>query len=154
MTTGLLSLDARLAQHAEQKGSKPLGLETVEGQFRALAGVPEADQIEMLKAGVRYYDRIDDYDRDSWCSSTCAGSSAPSGQLQLALSEKVGVSPKVFDSAEQAMLGTRNLGMRDKALPLRRGRRIHRCGRPASAGQAGPGRAVPREAGYTVTALE
>jgi uncharacterized protein len=153
MTTGLLSLDARLAQHAEQKGSKPLGLETVEGQFRALAGVPEADQIEMLKAGVRYYDRIDDM-IETMVQLYLRRQLGAIWPLQLALSEKVGVSPKVFDSAEQAMLGTRNLGMRDKALPL-----LAEGGAFIGVGALHlPGRqglvALFREAGYTVTTLE
>jgi hypothetical protein len=36
------------------------GLETLELQLRAMASVPEADQMDILKAALRTYDRIDD----------------------------------------------------------------------------------------------
>jgi uncharacterized protein YbaP (TraB family) len=153
MTSGLPSLDARLARHAEQKGSKPLGLETVEGQFRALAGVPEGDQIEMLKAGVRYYDRIDDT-IETMVQLYLRRQLGAIWPLQLALSEKVGVAPQVFDSAERAMLVTRNIGMRDKALPyLAEGGAFIGVGALHLPGRQGLV-ALFREAGYAVTAVE
>jgi hypothetical protein len=153
MGAGLLPLDANLGRDAKARGIEVEGLETVEQQFRALAGVPEPDQVEMLKSGIRYYDRIDDMTETmiQLYLQRQLGSIWP---LQLALAEKVGVPAKAFESAEKSLLVTRNLGMRDKALAfLEEGNAFIAVG-----GLHLPGRqglvTLLREAGYTVTAVE
>lgn len=153
VASGLLSLDANLAQQIKRRGSKPLGLETVEGQFRALASVPEGDQVEMLKAGIRFYHRVDDM-IETMVQLYLRRQIGAIWPLQLALSEKVGVAPKVFDSAERAMLSVRNLGMRDKSLPiLAEGDAFIGVGALHLPGKQGLV-TLFRDAGYTVTAVE
>ena len=153
MKAGLLILDARLAKETEKRGLKTLGLETVASQLQALAGVPEPDQVEVLKASVRYYHRVDDlietmvqlYERRQ------LGALWP---LQLALAEKVGVARQAFDSYERALLTTRNLGMRDGALPhLAEGHAFIAVGALHLSGKNGLV-SLLRGAGYTVTAIE
>ena len=153
MGSGLLPLDASLAKAAESRGIKAEGLETLETQFHALASVPESDQVEMLKSGVRFYDRIDDM-LETMVQLYLQRQLGAIWPLQLALAEKVGVPPKAFDSAEKSLLATRNLGMRDKALAyLEKGNAFIAVG-----GLHLPGRqglvTLFREAGYTVTAVE
>ena len=90
MGRGLIPLDAKLARDAESRGIKAEGLETLELQFQALASVPEADQVEMLKSGVRFYDRIDDM-LETMIQLYLQRQLGAIWPLQLALAEKVGV---------------------------------------------------------------
>jgi uncharacterized protein len=153
MGAGLLPLDANLAKDAEKRGIKAQGLETVESQFEALAGVPEADQVEMLKSGVRFYARIDDM-LETMVQLYLQRQLGAIWPLQLVLAEKVGVPSKAFESAEKSLLVTRNLGMRDKALGLlAQGNAFIAVGGLHLPGKQGLV-ALLREAGYTVTAVE
>ena len=150
---GQLPLDMRLARDAKQRGTPVAGLETLDEQFRAMASVPEVDQIEILKAGLRVYDRIDDVIETliQLYLSRQLGAIWP---MQLALAEKVGISPKVFDSAEQSLLTTRNLVMRDKAAPmLAEGAAFIAVGALHLPGKQGLVTLI-RQAGYKVTAVE
>jgi uncharacterized protein YbaP (TraB family) len=150
---GLLPLDANLAKDAAKRGIRAEGLETVESQFRALASVPEADQVEMLKSGIRFYDRIDDM-AETMIQLYLRRQLGSIWPLQLALAEKVGVSAKAFDAAEQSLLVTRNLEMRDKALALlEEGNAFIAVGGLHLPGKQGLVTLL-REAGYTVTPVE
>jgi hypothetical protein len=153
MGAGLLPLDANLAKDAARRGIKAVGLETVESQFRALAGVPEADQVEMLKSGIRFHHRIDDM-METMIQLYLRRQLGSIWPLQLALAEKVGVSANVFDSAEQGLLVTRNLAMRDKALAyLEEGNVFIAVGGLHLPGKRGLVTLL-REAGYTLAAVE
>ena len=150
---GLLPLDARLAKDASARGIGVIGLESLEQQFRAMAVVPEADQVEMLKASLRTYDRIDDVVETTvqLYLSRQLGAVWP---FQLALAERSGVSPQAFDSAEQSLVLSRNLGMRDKALPaLAEGGVLIAVGALHLPGKQGLV-ALFREAGYMLTPVE
>lgn len=153
IAAGLLPLDARLAKDAEERGIKAVGLETLESQFRALADVPETDQVEMLKSSVRFHDRVDDM-METMVQLYLARELGAIWPLQIVLAEKVGARADAFDAAEQSLLVRRNLGMRDKALELLgEGHAFIAVG-----GLHLPGRqglvALFREAGYTVTPVE
>jgi uncharacterized protein len=153
MGAGLLPLDARLAKDAEGRGIKAQGLETLELQFRALAAVPEPEQVEMLKSSVRFYDRIDDM-METMIQLYLDRQLGAIWPLQIVLAEKVGVGAGAFEAAEQSLLITRNLGMRDKALELlAEGNAFIAVG-----GLHLPGRqglvTLFREAGYTLTPIE
>ncbi len=153
MGAGLLPLDANLAKDAEKRGIKAEGLETLESQFQALASVPEPDQVEMLRVGARFYDRIDDL-LETMVQLYLQRQLGAIWPLQLALAEKVGVAAKAFDSAEKSLLATRNLAMRDKALGyLEEGNAFIAVGGLHLPGKQGLVTLL-REAGYTVTAVE
>jgi uncharacterized protein YbaP (TraB family) len=153
MRTGLLSLDARLAKETERRGLKALGLETVEWQLRSLSAVPESDQVEILKATVRYYHRVDDF-IETMVQLYLRRELGLLWPLQLELAEKVGVRRQVFDSYEQALLVTRNVKMRDAALPhLAEGEAFVAVGALHLPGKTGLV-SLLREAGYTVTSVE
>lgn len=153
MRSGLLSLDARLAKETERRGIRPLGLETVASQLEALSNVPEPDQVEILKATLRYYHRIDDL-IETMVQLYLRRRLAALWPLQLALAEKVGIKPQVFDSYERSLLTTRNLRMRDGALVhLAEGSAFIAVGALHLPGRYGLV-SLLREAGYTVTAVE
>ncbi len=153
MGAGLLPLDANLAKDAENRGIKAEGLETLESQFQALASVPEPDQVDMLRVGVRFYDRIDDL-LETMVQLYLQRQLGAIWPLQLALAEKVGVPARAFDSAEKSLLATRNLAMRDKALGyLEDGNAFIAVGGLHLPGKQGLVTLL-REAGYTVTAVE
>jgi uncharacterized protein len=150
---GLLPLDARLAKQAAARGIAVTGLETLEQQFRAMADVPEADQVEVLKASLRTYDRIDDV-VETTVQMYLGRQLGAVWPFQLALAEQSGVSPRAFDSAEKSLVFTRNLGMRDKALePLAEGGVFIAVGALHLPGKQGLVTLL-REAGYTLTAVE
>jgi len=153
LRTGRLSLDAKLARHAQSHGISVAGLETVELQLRALASVPEGDQIAILKSALRTYDRIDDI-IETTVQLYLGRQTGAIWPLQLVLAEQVGIAPDAFASLEQSLLTTRNLGMRDSAA-----RHLEEGGAFIAVGALHlPGRhglvALLREAGYTVTAVE
>lgn len=153
MRSGLLSLDARLAKDTEQRGIKALGLETVASQLQALSAVPEPDQVEILKATARYYHRADDL-IETMIQLYLRRELGALWPLQLELAEKVGVRRDVYDSYERALLVTRNLHMRDSALPyLAEGEAFIAVGALHLPGRTGLV-SLFREAGYTVTAVE
>ena len=153
MTAGLVPLDLRLAKEAEARGLKPIGLETLESQFRSLSSTPEADQVEMLKAAARLYGRVEDF-TETLVQLYLERKLGAIWPLQLALAEQVGVAPRVFDTAEQSLLISRNLGMRDKARAhLEQGNAFVAVGALHLPGKQGLV-SLLREAGYTVTAVE
>ena len=153
MRSGLLSLDARLAKDTEQRGLKPVGLETVASQLQALSSVPERDQVEVLKSTVRHYHRVDDFIETmvQLYQRRQLGALWP---LQLELAEKVGVKRQAFDSYERALLVARNFGMRDRALAhLAEGDAFIAVGALHLPGKNGLV-SLLRAEGYTLTAIE
>ena len=150
---GLLPLDARLAKDASARGVSVIGLESLEQQFRAMAIVPETDQVEMLKASLRSYDRIDDV-VETTVQLYLGRQLGAVWPFQLALAERYGVPPDAFKAAEQSLVHARNLGMRDKALePLAEGGVLIAVGALHLPGKQGLV-SLFREAGYTVTPVE
>jgi uncharacterized protein YbaP (TraB family) len=129
------------------------GLESLEQQFRAMADVPEADQVEMLKASLRSYDRIADV-VETTVQLYLARQLGAVWPFQLALAERSGVPREAFTAAEQSLVFSRNLGMRDKALePLAEGGVLIAVGALHLPGKQGLV-ALLREAGYTLTPVE
>ena len=114
---GLKALDVQIGDRARGLGRRVVGLETLEDQLRAMAAVPDGDQLQMLRAGLALYGRTGDaietmvqryLDRD-------LGSIWP---LQIEVWRSAGFDAKPFQSFQKHMLGNRNLRMRDAALPL------------------------------------
>jgi uncharacterized protein len=153
MQRGLLPLDAQLARDAQSLGIAVAGLETLELQLRAMASVPEADQIDILRAGLRTYERIDDI-LETTVQLYLARQLGAIWPLQLVLAERAGVAATAFTALEQSLLSTRNLGMRESAAPhLAEGGAFIAVGALHLPGRQGLV-SLLREAGYTLTAVE
>jgi uncharacterized protein YbaP (TraB family) len=152
-TQGEAPLDLRLAREAQALGIGVGGLETLEQQFRAMASVPEGDQVALLRAGLAMYDRIDDM-LETTVQLYLKRQLGAVWPLQLVLAEKVGVAAKAFDSTEASLIVERNLRMRDKAVEaLGEGGVMIAVGALHLPGKQGLV-ALLRGAGYTVTAVE
>lgn len=152
-TLGEASLDLRLAREAQAMGIAVAGLETLEQQFRAMAKVPEADQVALLRAGLAMYDRIDDM-LETTAQLYLRRQLGAIWPLQLELAEKVGVAAKAFDTTETSLIVERNLRMRDNAVgALAEGGAMVAVGALHLPGRQGLV-ALLRAAGYAVTPVE
>ncbi|MDZ4841950.1 MAG: TraB/GumN family protein [Hyphomicrobium aestuarii] len=150
---GVAVLDSKIEQVAQAKKIKVIGLETVKEQVAAMSKMPEADQVQHLRAGLKYRHRLDDstatliklyLDRN-------VGAALP---LQAYLADKANVGKVSFVSFEKALLTDRNLRMRDRAKPL-----VDKGGAFIAVGALHmPGKSglvtLFRDAGYTVTRVE
>lgn len=153
MASGLLPLDMRLAERGKRRGIAVIGLETLEAQLRALAAVPEEDQLQLLKVSLKYYDRSDDL-METMVGRYLARDIGVMWPFQLELAKKAGYSADAFKSFERQMVGVRNVAMRDAALPLlREGSTFIAVGALHLPGRQGLV-ALFREAGYTLVPIE
>lgn len=152
-TSGLVSLDQRLLKDGRQRGARIVGLETVDDQLKAMAAVPEADQLLILRSSLKLIDRIDDM-FETVIRRYLERRLGVVMPLQRAWTEKTGFPASSHDAFEREVVVKRNQRMRDKALPL-----IEAGGAFIAVGALHlPGRnglvALLREAGYTVTAID
>jgi uncharacterized protein YbaP (TraB family) len=152
-TLGNLTVDGKIGEIARTRGTPVAGLESLEEQLAALAGLPADQQVELLRISLKLYDRVDDLTETLVVLYTGrqVGAVWP---LNLALARKVGASDTAFQSFESDILVKRNLKMRDGLLPmLAQGGVFAGVGALHLVGKQGLV-ALLREAGYTVTAVE
>lgn len=146
-------LDMHLAQMAKARGIPVLGLETIQEQLAAMSGVPEDQQIQMLKVGLKYTDRTDDLMETmlQFYLKRQMGAAIP---FQLALAEKAGVAAAAFEGFQKKLLVDRNVKMLAGAKPIfDKGGAFIAVGGLHLPGKTGLV-ALLREAGYTVTPAE
>ncbi|MEQ1648589.1 MAG: TraB/GumN family protein [Hyphomicrobiaceae bacterium] len=115
MRGGKNTLDGELAAIAERRGMGTFGLESLDMQFQALASVPDADQVNILKATLKSYDKLDD-SLETMTQLYLKKDIGIIWPLQMALAEKNGVSRTSFDAFKESMIVTRNVRMRDRAM--------------------------------------
>jgi uncharacterized protein YbaP (TraB family) len=151
--SGRLVLDMRLAEAAKSRGIPVHGLETIRGQLEAMAAVPDAQQIEMLKASLKFADRIDDM-METMIGMYVRREMGAAWPLNLALGKIAGVSPSAYKGFENEIVIKRNIAMRDGALPLiEKGGAFIGVGALHLVGTSGLVELL-RARGYTVTAIE
>lgn len=146
-------LDARIGLEAKARKIPVIGLETVESQLTAMASVPDAEQVEMLRAALRYADRSDDM-LETLTQMYVKRQMGAAMPFNLALAASAGIKPEAFKGFQRELLVKRNVKMRDSALPL-----VEMGGAFIAVGAlhlSGPTGLVQlfREAGYQVTAVE
>ena len=150
---GKLVLDATIAAKARSRGVPVLGLETIDEQFSALAGVPDDQQLQMLRGTLKYGDRVDDL-METVLQLYLTRQMGMTWPFQLMLAEKAGIDPAPYEEFRQRLVVKRNLHMRDGALPiLAKGGAFIGVGALHLPGKEGLVNLL-REAGYTVTAVE
>jgi uncharacterized protein YbaP (TraB family) len=150
---GLTALDARLAEAGKLRGKPIIGLETIESQMRALAAVPEADQLQVLRVSLKYHDRSADL-METMIQRYLERDLGAMWPFQLELAKRAGLRTEAFASFEQQLVGDRNARMRDAALPLlREGGLFIGVGALHLPGRLGLVEML-RETGFTVTAVE
>jgi uncharacterized protein YbaP (TraB family) len=150
---GLKVLDMRLAEHAKARGIPVVGLETMEAQLRAMAGISTFSQLALLVGAARYADRTED-SIETLVQSYLAGDVSVALPLQRYYYEKLGLPGTVLDEFEDVVLSRRNRQMRDAALPLlAEGGLFIGVGGAHLSGRDGLVELL-RQSGYAVTAVE
>lgn len=151
--SGKLVLDARIASLARDAGKNVVGLETIDSQLAAMASLPDAAQLDMLRAGLKYVDRIDD-NMETLLQLYLDRQLGMAWPLQIALAEKVGIGREAFAEFEQRLVIDRNLRMVEAARPLLdKGNVLVAVGALHLPGERGLV-ALLRKAGYTLTPIE
>jgi uncharacterized protein YbaP (TraB family) len=151
--TGKLVLDAKLARYGKDHDILVVGLETAMQQMEIIAGMPEKDQVELVKFSIAYDDQ-----RENMFETMIQlylerqlGLVVP---LSVALSELRALKIDGMDRFMKTVVVQRNHGMRDKALPLlEKGGAFIAVGALHLVGDEGLV-ALFRKAGYTVTAVD
>jgi uncharacterized protein len=149
---GLLFLDAMLKAEAQRRKLPVIGLETFSQQLEAFSGNSDADEAQMLSAGLPVLHRIDDQ-IEALVQLYLNRQLGVVGPALLHQAAKAGVSREVFKSSDAAFI-KRNLVMRDNALPqLAAGGLFVAVGALHLPGHQGLVELF-RKAGYSVTAIE
>jgi uncharacterized protein len=150
---GLLALDKRLENDAITQGKKLVGLETAGLQIDALLGMPESDQIKLLKASVATVHLRDDL-LEVLHRAYLARDLGITLPLSKRVIERAGHDPLPVNTFERDLAVKRNYGMRDASLPLlEQGGAFIAVGALHLSGKEGLVELF-RAAGYTVTSVE
>lgn len=116
-SAGIKVLDIALAEEGRRRGHVIVGLESVREQLGALASIPEAEQIAMLRVAIAWSPRAHDV-LESVQQRYLRREIDAAWPLHLALAAKAGFPVEMFRSFERKVLTDRNILMRDRALPL------------------------------------
>lgn len=150
---GAKVLDMKISDLAKKNGATVVGLETLESQLRAMASIPEDDQLTILKAGLAFADRSDDL-VETLLHFYLNRQLGSSWQFQLALAKKAGFEAETFSAFNTNLIVNRNYEMRKAAIPLlEKGGAFIAVGALHLPGKTGLVELL-RKAGYTVTAVE
>lgn len=146
-------LDAKIGAEAKARKIRVIGLETIESQLVAMSAIPEGEQVDMLRAGLKFANRVDDM-LETLTQMYVKRTMATAMPFNIALAATAGVKPEAFKGFQQELLTKRNRKMLDGARPL-----VEKGGAFIAIGAlhlSGPTGLVNlfRDAGYTVTALE
>ncbi len=153
MQAGKEPLDLLIGQHARSRGVPVLGLETLEGQLMVMAGVPESDQISILKATLKTHARTADA-VETMLQRYLARDMGKVLPMQAEMIKAEGFDPEVMESFRHALLTVRNPRMRDAALPiLAQGEAFIAVGALHLIGENGLV-ALLRQSGYEVTPVD
>jgi uncharacterized protein YbaP (TraB family) len=153
VASGAAVLDMRLVAEAQKASIPVVGLETIKQQLGALAEVPDDQQIDMLKAGLKYADRTDDM-METLVQLYLKRQMGAAIPFQIAIAAKAGTPASAFDGFQKSLLVDRNARMRDsiKAL-IEAGPIFVAVGALHLPGKTGLV-ALLRDAGYTITPVE
>jgi uncharacterized protein len=150
---GARVLDMKIAEIGKARGLEVVGLETIPAQLEALAAVPEQQQLDMLRASLKYADRTDDL-METLVQLYLGRKITAAMPFQIALAKEAGVSDQAFVGFQEKLLVERNEKMSAVAEPLLdKGGVFIAVGALHLPGDKGLV-ALLRQAGYTVSPLE
>jgi uncharacterized protein len=150
---GARVLDMKLAEVGKARGMQVVGLETIPEQLQALASVPEPQQLDMLRASLKFADRTNDL-METLVQLYLDRKISAAMPFQIALAKQVGIGDDAFAGFQEKLLTDRNIKMRTTAEPLlEQGSVFIAIGALHLPGRQGLV-ALLREAGYTVTPIE
>ena len=150
---GARVLDMKIAEVGKARGLQVVGLETIPEQLQALAAVPEPQQLDMLRASLKFADRTNDM-METLVQLYLERKISAAMPFQIAIAKQVGISNEAFAGFQEKLLTERNIKMRTTAEPLlEQGGVFIAIGALHLPGKQGLV-ALLREAGYTVTPIE
>jgi len=150
---GARVLDMKLAEVGKARGMQVVGLETIPEQLQAMASVPEPQQLDMLRASLKFADRTNDL-METLVHLYLDRKISAAMPFQIALAKQVGIGDEAFAGFQEKLLTDRNVKMRATAEPLlEQGSVFIAIGALHLPGKQGLV-ALLREAGYTVTPIE
>lgn len=146
-------LDMKIAEFGNARGMPVIGLETIPNQLEALADVPQSQQVNMLRASLKFADRTDDL-METLVRLYLDRKISAAMPFQIALARKVGIGDEAFAGFQQKLLVERNAKMSIAAAPL-----LDQGGVFIAIGALHlPGKngmvSILRQSGYTVTPIE
>jgi len=146
-------LDMEIAEIGAKRGLKVVGLETIPEQLRALASVPQSEQLKMLRTSLQFADRTNDL-METLVQLYLHREISAALPFQIALAKEAGIGDDAFAGFQQKLLVERNARMMRTAGPL-----LEKGGNFIAVGALHlPGKkglvALLRQAGYTVTPIE
>lgn len=150
---GARVLDMKIAEIGKARGLEVVGLETIPAQLEALAAVPEEQQLDMLRASLKFADRTDDL-METLVQLYIGRKITAAMPFQIALAKQAGVSDQAFVGFQEKLLVERNEKMSVVAEPLLdKGGVFIAVGALHLPGDKGLV-ALLRQAGYSVSPLE
>ncbi|MGZ5824238.1 MAG: TraB/GumN family protein [Hyphomicrobium sp.] len=150
---GARVLDMKIAEVGKARGLQVVGLETIPEQLQALAAVPEPQQLDMLRASLKFADRTNDM-METLVQLYLERKISAALPFQIAIAKQVGIGNEAFAGFQEKLLTDRNIKMRATAEPLlEQGGVFIAIGALHLPGKQGLV-ALLREAGYTVTPME
>ena len=150
---GARVLDMKIAEVGKARGLQVVGLETIPEQLQALAAVPEPQQLDMLRASLKFADRTNDM-METLVQLYLDRKISAALPFQIAIAKQVGIGNETFAGFQEKLLTDRNIKMRATAEPLlEQGGVFIAIGALHLPGKQGLV-ALLREAGYTVTPME
>jgi hypothetical protein len=146
-------LDMKIAEIGKARGMQVVGLETIPEQLQALASVPEAQQLNMLRASLKFADRTNDL-METLVQLYLDRKIAAAMPFQIAIARQVGVNDDAYAGFQEKLLVERNAKMRQAAEPLlEKGGVFIAIGALHLPGDKGLV-ALLQQAGYTLTPIE
>jgi hypothetical protein len=150
---GARVLDMKIAEIGKARGLQVVGLETIPEQLQALAAVPEPQQLDMLRASLKFADRTNDM-METLVQLYLERKISVALPFQIAIAKQVGIGDEAFAGFQERLLTERNIKMHTTAEPLlEQGGVFIAIGALHLPGKQGLV-ALLREAGYTVTPME
>ncbi|MFM9938505.1 MAG: TraB/GumN family protein [Hyphomicrobiaceae bacterium] len=150
---GLKPLDERLGIRADARRIQVISLETVEDQMRAMAAVPEADQLALLKAGLKLHHLTPDM-IETLIRRYLASDLGMIWAVQSELWREHGVGEAAAGAFMRELVVVRNKRMRDTVMPyVAKGGTFIAVGALHLPGKDGLV-ALFQEAGYKATPVE
>lgn len=151
--SGAKVLDMQIADTAKANGIPVSGLETINEQLAALSGIPEEQQLQMLRVSLKYFDRTNDM-METMVQLYLRRDMGAAMPFQSALAGEMGIPDSAFDGFRKSLLEDRNKRMSTSAQPfLDKGNAFVAVGALHLPGETGLV-ALFRKAGFTVVPVE
>lgn len=153
IASGATALDAFIGQVARRNKVPVVGLETIESQLQSLAGVPEADQLAMLRVSLAHLGKREDL-FETLIQSYVKRDLGLVLELSKGLARIAGLKASGFAGFSRELIAKRNHEMFERSAALvEKGNSFIAVGAAHLIGDTGLV-ALFRKAGFTVTAVD